>query len=96
MKNIIRRQANANSQVVLLNEQPLFFKDGIWWKYVHQVDGKTIYDLMQKFNEEYLPYFLNDIQEQLDSGVDRNKLTLNIPRKIETIIIGTKKIQIEI
>jgi hypothetical protein len=34
--------------------------------------------------------------EQIENGVDRNELTINVPKKVETIRIGNKYINVEV
>ena len=46
------------------------------------------------FDNKLINYFMDDICEQLDNGVDRNNLILNIPEEIIKIKIGNKIIDL--
>jgi len=95
MKNNLKLVGEKYDIRVELDGSTLFEKPNIgFWKYHHIVDGKLIVEHIKSFNDKYINLFLEDIDEQLSNGIDRNNLTINIPTIIEKVKIGNKIIEI--
>lgn len=96
MKDRIKIVGERNEVRVLLDNQILFEKIGFGqWKYIHNINGQFTYEHIKKFDESYFNIFIDDIISQLENGTDRHNLTLNIPKRIENIIIGNKTLNVE-
>lgn len=98
MVNRIRIDGKTTDLMVLLDNEILFEKVGIKgsWMYVHLVNGQITNEYLPRFDESYLNIFIDDIVEQLKNGIDRNNLTINIPKRVESVKCGNKIIQIEV
>lgn len=81
---------------ILLDDKVLLEKDGtLSWKFVRIINNNEIYEMTKiNFDNKLINYFMDDICEQLDNGVDRNNLILNIPEEIIKIKIGNKIIDL--
>ena len=94
MKDRMKTIGEKNDVRIFLDNQILFEKIGFgWWKYIHEKNGQLTYEHIQKFDDVYFNFFIDDIISQLENGIDRNNLTMNIPKKI--VMVGDKVISIE-
>lgn len=91
MKDRMEIIGDKFSTVVLFDKEPLLEKIGFgFWHYVHLIDGKTTRVCIPRFDDSYFNLFLDDIKDQLQNGIDRNNLTMNIPHQIEYVQVGNK------
>jgi hypothetical protein len=95
MKKMTRFKLSEDNNKILLENIPLFERKGNCWNYISYNNGFITYTLMEEFNDSYLGIFLEDINEQLDNGIDRNNLVINIPKKLNIIKMGDKTIDLD-
>jgi hypothetical protein len=98
MNERFKIEAEQNNTFVKLDDSILFYNVGYSnWYYVYtNENGVDTNRFIPRIEEKYFPFFLDDIMDQIENGVDRNELIINIPKKVETIKIGNKYITIEI
>ena len=98
MNERFKRISDENNQFVKLDDYILFYKVryGTWYYTYTNKNGTVVNRSISGIEEKYFPFFLDDIIEQIENGVDRNELSINLPKKVETIKIGNKYINIEI
>ena len=93
-KKHISAVSEGNSTVINYDGKPLLSSDYNRWCYVKEENGQIIHERLKFFKDELENVFINDIAEQLMNGIDRNNLTINIPKEIKKVKIGDKIIEI--
>jgi hypothetical protein len=89
--------ASENELTVLYDKDPLFIKTRLgYWVYIKGEEGSKIHEQIPNFNKAFTNIFIEDISNQLEEGIDRNSLTINIPREIKLVKIGDRTIQLEV
>ena len=74
--------------MIYLDDTLLFLKENNSWKYISELDGVLVHNSMSFFPDNCVKIFADDIINQLENGVDRNQLNINIPKEIKTFKIG--------
>lgn len=90
MKDRFEIVAEGRNKVsILLDGETLFEKTGMFWQYVHYMDEQLTYEKIGNIDDSHLELFIDDIISQLESGIDRNDLTINVPKEVKTIRVGS-------
>lgn len=93
---IVYEAVGRNTFRLKLDDEVLFeIIESRCWTYIYKDGDIIIRESLPRFESSNSNFFLEDIIEQLENGVDRNKLKMNIPKFVETIKIGDKVITVE-
>ena len=93
-KNHISAGSEGKCTVIKYDEKPLLSSDWDRWSYVKEENGQITHERVKYFKDELQNVFIDDIVEQLMNGIDRNNLTMNIPKEIKRVKIGDKIVEI--
>jgi hypothetical protein len=95
MRDRFKFVADNNNVQFLLDGEVLIQQHKFgYWIYIHEINGEIIHESLKKFDDKFIQVFIDDIISQLENGIDRNNLVMNIPEEIRTVKIGDKIINI--
>ena len=77
---------------ILLDNLPLFKKDGFCWKYCYEINNRQILEAL-KTEDNNIHILLDNVIDQLEDGVDRNKLNMYETEKEKNIRKRLKKLK---